>query len=302
MQNKIIETIEVQNSLGEGILWRDSDNTIWWTDILSSKLFCIAWPSLKLKEYDTPSPVCSFSFIEGRDDVFLVAFDIGTAIYNPESQSVKWLDKPSELGGLIRMNDGRTDPAGRFWVGSLDDRERAEGELPNANLYAVDEVGNCASALQNVHISNGLCWSPDGCVVYFADSPTFKVKKAAFDLQTGKMGEFQDFHKFDGVHPDGAITDAEGNYLSALWGGSRVAVLSPDGECIGNIQMPVSQPTCVALGGSDKDLMFVTSAAVCIDTDEAGKPVEKQAGHMFILETDHKAWPQARAKVSSELR
>lgn len=297
MEARLIETIDVGNTLGEGVLFRDTDSTVWWTDIQESKLFCLDWPSLKLEIFNTPERVCSFSFIENRDDILLIAFETGIAVYNPVSGENLWLSKVFDLGCGVRMNDGRTNPSGQFWVGAMLEKPPLDGVIPNAKLYRVDETGKCSVAKDGVHISNGLCWAPDGKTVYFADSPTCMIQRASYDVKTGYAGTFEDFHKVENGNPDGAITDATGLYLSAIWGGSCVSGIDAIGQKVFDIAMPASQITCLALGGDKGDVMFATSATQDLEKNASGECVESEAGHLFIMETDLKAGIQPRAKI-----
>ncbi|MFC7293072.1 SMP-30/gluconolactonase/LRE family protein [Hirschia litorea] len=298
MQARLIETIDVSNTLGEGVLFRPSDSTVWWSDIQQSKLYCMQWPSLKIEIFEAPQRICSFSFIEGRDDILLVAFETGMALYAPETGQLNWLSQMFERGSGVRMNDGRTDAAGRFWVGSLVERPLEEGEAPSAQLYCTNAHGECASKKQGVHISNGLCWAPDNQTLYFADSPTGIIQRASFDLATGNVGVFEDLYHVEGGFPDGAITDASGMYLSAIWGGSCVLEIDPTGQKRDEINLPASQITCLALGGERGNIMFVTSAKDGLETDASGACVEAKAGSLFILETDKMTTPSRRASIA----
>ncbi len=296
MQAQLIETIDVGNTLGEGVLFRESDSTVWWTDIQSSKLYCLAWPGLVLNSYPTPERVCAFAFVEGADDKLLVAFETGFAYFLPSSGQVIWIAKTYEQGGGVRMNDGRTDPNGNFWVGSMVERPLESGEAPSGQLYRLIGKDKTIVGRNGIHISNGLCWSADGKYVYFADSPTGVVQRASYDLNSCQIGAFEDVYKFDGVNPDGAITDRDGNYLSALWNGSCVAVISEQGKRVFDIELPTPQITCLALGGPKLNLLFVTSASDGLPQDDNGASLDRQAGNLFILETDFDGCPSVPAK------
>ncbi len=283
------------------MLFRESDSTLWWADIQESKLFCMQWPSLKLEIYDMPQRIGSFSFVEGRDDVFLIAFETGIALYTPDTAKMHWLSNIYELGSGVRMNDGRTDSEGRFWVGSLVERPFQKGETPFAKLYRTDLVGAYTPVKEGVHISNGLCWSPDNETIYFADSPTGIIQRASFDVSIGAVGEFENFYHVSEGSPDGAITDTSGLYLSAIWGGSCVIAIDDDGKKVNEINLPASQITCLALGGAQRNIMFVTSAKAELETDKLGNCTQAEAGNLFILETDHIALPEARASISPNI-
>ena len=295
MYAQLIETINVGNTLGEGVLFRDSDSTVWWTDIQSSKLYCLAWPKLDLKTFSTPERLCAFAFVKGNDNLLLVAFETGFAYFTPDSGAVNWISPIYEKGCGVRMNDGRTDWNGNFWVGSMVERSLEAREQPLGQLYRLTGKNETHIGRSGIHISNGLCWSADGKTIFFADSPTGMVQKASYDLASCRIGSFENFHKFEGVNPDGAITDRNGNYLSALWNGSCVAVLADDGKRVFDIELPTPQVTCLALGGSQRNIMFVTSASEGMPRDSNGTIHDRQAGNLFILETDFYGLPSVPA-------
>lgn len=293
MFHRLIETIDVKNVLAESVLWRESDQTVWWTDIEARMLFCLSWPSLALTTFTAPQRICSFSFIAATDDILLVAFDTGMALFTPQTGQVEWLTQTVSLPAGVRMNDGRTDPWGRFWVGSMAEDEN----LPRgrASLYRLGDAGGLEPTLDGIQISNGLCWSPDGRTMYFCDSPTRQILNSNYDPQTGRADSWTPYVRLDTGEPDGAVTDANGTYWSAHWGGARVAGFDMNGSLVGEIEIPTPQPTCPALGGPNDNLLFVTSAARGLDTASGS------AGNLFVFETDLKAAPTSNQRVSSSI-
>ncbi|MCG8441854.1 MAG: SMP-30/gluconolactonase/LRE family protein [Caulobacterales bacterium] len=296
---RLIETIEVGDRLGEGVLWRDSDQTVWWTDILARRLHVLEWPSLALRTRPTPERLCSFAFIEGRDDIILAAFESGFALYDPVSGERLWLDRPAGLGPDVRLNDGRVDPGGRFWCGSMVERPLAGGEAAPGVLYRLEPDGRAAPVLGRVRISNGLCWSPDGARMHFADSGRGEIYAGPFDADSGVPGRLEPFARIDGASPDGAVVDAEGRLWSALWGGARVERFTSDGTGDGAVEVPAPQPTCPALGGPRGNLLFVTSARDGLS--EAALAERPASGALFVFETAARAAPSPRARLAPDL-
>lgn len=295
----LIETIGVQNTLGEGVLWRASDQTLWWTDIKERTLYALDWRSKVITTYSTPERVGSFGFIDSRDDILIVAFESGFALYQPESAVLHWLARPEELGDGVRLNDGRVDPFGRFWAGSMVERDLREGETPDCRLYMLDADGVVQSRARGAHISNGLCWSPGGDLIYFADSMRNSIKSAPFSENASGELAFQKFAKTTDGSPDGAVTDQEGRYWSALWGAGRIACFSPAGEEIFSISVGVPQPTCPAFGGPDGNLLFVTTARDGLS--EKALTTLPKSGAIFVYETNTAAAPPARARFAPSL-
>ena len=284
LESRLVATIDVGDILGEGVLWRALDKTIWWVDIQGCRLHCLTWPSQVLKTYETPGRVGSFSFIEGDAKRLLIACENKMGVFTPESGVVTWLGLPiSSINPGVRLNDGRTDAHGRFWVGTMAEGEIGDGVLP-AHLYRVDKSGLPQCILGDIHVSNGLCWSPSGDWMYFADSPSGNVYRASYDMEYGVAGMFKPFASFANESPDGAVTDSSGNYWTALWGGSRVAVLDTDGNEISELNLPISQPTCVAFAGDDLNLLCITSAKDGLSANEMKN--QPHAGSLFIYLTN----------------
>lgn len=282
MKIELIETIQVSNILGEGVVWNERTNTIWWTDIESRLLYSYDPYRKTLKKYETPERVGCFAFTE-EEGWLLIAFENGIAYFNPEQNSIKWLNRFLENSSYIRLNDGRVDRQGRFWVGSLVEDEKKTKE--QGKLYRIDQNGDETALIDNVLISNSLCWSPNGTKMYFADSPSRQIVAYDFDIDTGTISNPKIFAETpEGIVPDGSVVDSEGFLWNAQWGGSRVVRYTNDGAVDHILEMPVSQPTCVAFGGPDLTWMFVTSASVDLTDDQLTD--QPEAGYLFIYKTD----------------
>lgn len=281
------------------MLWRESDQTVWWTDILGRRIHRLGWPSLKLETYATPERAGALAFVEGRDDVLLVAFESGFALFAPATGKVLWLCRPSELGDGVRLNDGRVDSFGRFWAGSMCERSLRDGESPPGILYRLGPEGQAQAVISGIGISNGLSWSPDDKRMYFADSTRGQVYAASFNASAGAPGLMTPFAHFSGETPDGATVDAEGCYWTALWGGGRVVRLSPKGAEIDSVAVAAPNPSCPTFGGANLGLLFVTSARD--DLDEPQRSAFPLSGSLFVYETNAKGVAQARARLSSSL-
>lgn len=278
----LIDTIPCSNLLGEGVQWNHLDGCFWWTDIHSAKLYRYHWGSKKLTHWDLPEKLGCFAFAK-NDSRLLAAFASGFAWFDPEGGALEWVAKPeADLIGN-RSNDGRCDRQGRFWMGSI--REQQHTPEQCASLYSLAADGKVSRHLTGLHISNALCWSPDSRKLYHADSPTLSINVYDFDAATGALSNRQLFAQLEqGIEPDGACVDAQGYLWNAQWGGSRVVRYAPDARQDFVLPMPVTQPTCVAFGGDNLNLLAVTSARIGL-TDEALQQ-QPQAGHVFIFQTD----------------
>jgi sugar lactone lactonase YvrE len=134
--------------------------------------------------------------------------------------------------------------------------------------------------------SNGAAFSPDGRTFYHADTPTHTLRAYDVDPATGVLGDGRLFHQFEPGkgRPDGGTVDAEGCYWSALWDGWRVVRLSPAGEIVQTVEMPVQRPSMIALGGTDLRTAFVTSAGK--DLSDDARAAQPHAGGLFTFRVD----------------
>lgn len=286
---RMIAEILVGNLLGEGVQWRPGDRSLWWTDILDNKMYRLEWRQRSVRRIDVPEPLGSFAFT-AKPNTVAAAFATGFALFDYESGALDWIHRPDFLEGEGRFNDGRADRQGRFWSGTM--MASPSHKSPAAGrLFCLDAIGAVSEHEHNIGISNGLCWSPDGGTLYFADSLPGIIYAYDFDGTTGTPRNRRVFAKSPaGGSPDGAAVDAAGNVWSAQWGIGKVLAYNPAGEIIAEVPVPASQPTCVAFGGEDLDLLFVTSAKDGLDKDTLeGEP---SAGNVFVFETGTKGLPE----------
>ncbi len=275
---ELIDTIDVENTLGEGVTWDTETQTVWWTDIQEKKLFSYQVAERKMSTFNTPYRLCAFALTK-QTGVLLAAFDCGIGLYNLETGSTEWLFQfPGDA--TVRFNDGRTDAKGRFWVGTLNE----DGDkTASSGLYRVDTNMSVTKVEADVGICNGLAWNADATCFYMADSSKQIVYQYRFDNDSGEISDKSTFTQLPATtSPDGAIMDSDDNLWSALWGGSCVARFTPEGEQQ-DFAVPAEQPTCVAFGGENNDLLFVTSARYAL-SDEAIEAAPK-SGSLFIYRT-----------------
>jgi sugar lactone lactonase YvrE len=203
-----------------------------------------------------------------------------------EDGRIVWLARPEERhGGRTRMNDAACDAQGRFWAGSM-----AYDETPGmGSLYRIDARGGCEQMLDGLTISNGIGWSPDGATMYLADTVPGHIDAFAFDMASGTLGERRRVLDLgDEPHgPDGLCVDAEGTIWTALWGGSAVLGLRPDGTVAAVVEVGTPQPTTCAIepGGTR---MAITSATHGLEGDAARPP----SGELWLAPVPAAGQPQ----------
>ena len=213
---KLLMTIPVGNILGEGVLWDDKTQSIWWTDIEAAEIFNYSITTQSLRTIAMPYRVGSFGLTQNAEQL-IVAFDRGIALYHLKTREVQWLATPESHLTNNRFNDGRVDRQGRFWAGTM--VENGPYPSSDAALYCVAHQGQCLEVCENISISNGLCWSPDGLTMYHADSPTHEIFQYDFDPNTASVSNKRSFVTTEQmIFPDGSEVDAAGYIWNAQWG------------------------------------------------------------------------------------
>lgn len=294
---ELIDTVKVGNTLGECVLWNERQQSVWWTDILEAKLYSYHYTQRALAVHALPERLASFGFTED-DDKLICAFASGFAVYSPTSQKIDWLAQPEkELPGN-RFNDGRVDRQGRFWAGTMVEHppnQQSSDREVKGGLYRLTGK-DCKKILDGINIANSICWSPDSSKFYFADSPTHTINVYDFDTLSGTPGRPDIFTRTTPPYePDGSTVDADGHLWNAMWGSGKVVRYAPNGHLVEELVLPASQPTCVAFGGQDMNILFVTTARVGLTENQL--KTEPQAGHMFIYQTPYSGLLECRFKV-----
>lgn len=285
-----IDIIRAQNVLGEGVSWHHETQSLWWTDIQARRLFCHDFAARSTETFATPERLTSFGFAR-EPGQFIAAFETGIALYEPRTQALTWLSRPHLETRDIRFNDGRVDRQGRFWTGTMIEGPAAAPST--AALYSIDHTQPLRTHADGIAISNGICWSPDGTRMYFADSPRQTIYVYDFDRAAGTIANRRVFARTpEGAYPDGANVDSQGFLWSAHWGAGKVVRYAPDGAIDRDIAVPAEQPTCVAFGGPDLDLLFVTSARDGLA--DAALATQPSAGDVFVYKAPVPGIPDGR--------
>lgn len=284
--------IPSQCVLGEGPVWDDVQQCLWFTDIQQSLLLRWDHKGGRLDRFSLPERLGSIA-LSDDPDVLVLALASGFACFRPATDHLAWLHRIEPVYRGIRMNDGRVDRQGRFWAGSMvEDAGLAPPEA--GSLYRLDPPGRAPPAVlrQGIAIANSTCFSPDGQWAYFADTPTRQIRRHATN---GDFGHGRLFVEIEGDGwPDGSDVDAAGRLWNAEWGGARISVYHPDGGLAARLPLPVSQPTCVAFGGADFTTLFVTSAREGLSAD-----TEPQAGNVLVFEGVPPGLPANRFPLSA---
>lgn len=273
---------QTQHQLGEGVTWDDAVARWRWTDILGRRLHSAAPSDAEPRSVPFDEGVCCYALTRAPGRL-LLALESGLADFDEAEGSLRWLEKIDTLDGTLRLNDGRCDRAGHFVFGSMN-RKNAE---PLGRYYRYSAEGRLDRLdLPQLAISNSTCFSPDGRVMYYADSPAKRIMACDYDAATGAVSNLRVFAdlRAEAGEPDGSCIDSEGCLWNARWGGAKVVRFRPDGKVDRVVEAPVDQPSCVAIGGPEMDTLCVTSARV--DLSEAALRAKPLAGAVFTLRLD----------------
>lgn len=271
--------------LGEVPRWHATENSLYWIDALKPAVHRYDPASGALESWTPPEKLGSFA--PCANGGLIIAGRNGFALYDPRSGSFERISDPENKAEENILNDGRCDPRGRFWAGSMTKTMKGA----TGRLYRVDR-GRTETCEDNIWVSNGIAWSPDGATMYFADSHLHTIFAYAYDLASGKLGKrrvFADLNDTAGV-PDGASCDAEGYLWSAMFDSGRIARYAPNGRLDGTVPVPVSRPTAVTFGGPDLRTMYVTTARFRLSPEKLA--AEAYAGGLLALDVGVAGLPE----------
>lgn len=264
--------------LGEGPVWDTHRRSLFRVDILLGEIheyrpsdgYC---HTISVGEY--VGAVAPFG--DGR---LMAALKSGIVLLDPDTGAREAVGHPEAHLPGNRYNDGKCDPAGRFWIGSMSLQE----EPGAGSLYMVDHDRSITRQIAGVTISNGLAWSDDHRTMYYIDTPTFEVAAFDYDLSTGAISNRRvaiRIPESDG-YPDGMTIDREGCLWIAHWDGWQVTRWDPEtGRKLHSIRLPVSRVTSCAFGGEDQQDLYITSARTGLSEAELAR--QPLAGAVFVV-------------------
>lgn len=270
---------QVHNDLGEGPLWHPTEKCLYWVDIIAGDIYKSNpdLTSFQITHFD--SMIGAFGFREPGGLVLAANHGFSLWEFGQTQPEILWNPLPGREG--VRMNDGKVDPAGRFWAGSMDPDQR-QGEL-----YRLDPDRSQHVILGQIGISNGIGWSPDPKIMYYTDSVQSTIFAFDYDLATGQVANQRPFIQLpeDGrnIVPDGLCVDLEGCIWSAHWNGWEVVRYDPQGEPILIIRVPAQQVTSCCFGGDKLDQLFITTARIDLGVDQLRH--QPHAGDLFMYQT-----------------
>ena len=272
-----IKTIGKQISQwGEGPIWWG--NSLFYVDIAGNKL-------IRLKPHTSEETIWEIGERIGTivpsedDDEVIYAGDTGYVRFNLKTGSKTTLADPeASMRGKNRFNDGKCDPAGRFWSGTISMIKNTG----SANLYCLDTDGSLSLKVSGVTNSNGICWTADATKMFYIDTPTQNVRAYDYDLESGAISNARVVidtaaHGYNSS-PDGMTIDADGMLWVAFCHGACVVRFDPQKDKeIQRVDLPCIETTACTFGGENLDRLFVTTG-IKADLDEPN------AGKVFVID------------------
>lgn len=252
------------NSLGECPLWCDETQRLWWVDIVAPALWCHDPARGESRRHAVAGRRLGAIALRRAGGLILATED-GLWRFDQATGAQDFLLEPEPGRPKNRKNDGRADPQGGFWISTM---QESDGCPPVGALYRVAPDLAVARIAGGLRIPNALAFDAARERVYWTDTPTRQILRAAL----GEDGSAKGRQVFTTVpapgQPDGACVDAEGCLWNAEHGAAQVTRYAPDGRVLRRIALPVSNPTCCCFGGPDLDQLYVTTAAAPPGADE----------------------------------
>lgn len=279
-----------QATLGEGPIWDPRTHAFWWIDIVEKKLFQFELTT-KSNRYWQLDQMPGTVVVAG-DGNLVLALQNGFYLFDTKTAEMTSLGDPEADKPDNRFNDGKCDPGGRFWAGTM--RIDNHMEEFTGSLYSLDCDRKITRHLgDEVGVSNGIAWNQSATKMYWADSPRRKIYQFDYDLDSGTiLNQSTLFHAPDEIgFPDGMAIDSEDKLWVAFWDGGCVARICPEtSSVLEKITVPISAPTACALGGPNLNQLFITTASEGMINE--GQRKHALAGDLFIANVDVPGLPQ----------
>lgn len=279
-----------RNLTGEMPTWCPRTNLLWWIDVRKPAIY--SWdPVTKAKmTYALPETQVLGSFAFREKGGLLLALRDGFYGFEPATGKLEFIYHPETDQPGNRLNDGKCDRRGRYWVGTMYDPARE----PKGSFYRFDADHRCIKQFNDIVIPNAVAFSPDDKTLYFGDTTKQMIWAFDFDLDDGVISNRRVFQDLTGQpgRPDGATVDAEGFLWCAEFNGKRIVRYAPDGRIDRVIAIPATNVTSVGFGGKNLDMLFVTTASARYTPEQFA--AEPQAGGLLMLDVGVRGIPEPR--------
>ena len=271
--------VNSKSQLGEGPVWHNRKNLLYWVDIDGKKIH-IFDPETKINKTINVSGRPG-TVVATKSDDLLIAMEHGFFKLNIQNGNEELIGSVEENNSDTRFNDGKCDPVGRFWAGTLSESRKTGG----ATLYCMEEDYSISTKIENVTISNGITWSLDEKNMYYIDTPTHKVISYDYDKLSGNISNPKIIIESPKEYgrPDGMSIDSKGNLWIGMYRGECVTHWNPSiGKLLNKIEVPAQNITACAFGGKGLKTLFLTTAIA--GTSEENMKKYPQSGGLFTFD------------------
>ena len=278
--------IDAHALVGEGPIWDADANVLWWVDIMSSELYAYDPQTGENREWNVGQHVGTV--VQRASGGLMLALRDGFAAFDPDSGKLEMLADPEAHLPGNRFNDGKCDPGGRFWAGTM----AYEDHSDQGSVYRMDTDHSVHKMIENIGVSNGIIWNLDAKTMYYTDSLDYAIRAYDYDVGTGGISNERisiDFPQEMGI-ADGFTIDEEGMLWVAHFGSSRVRRWNPDTAAVlVEIELPTASITACAFGGPNLDQLYITCAT--LGMSDAEKAQQPHAGGLFVAEVGVRGLP-----------
>jgi sugar lactone lactonase YvrE len=272
--------VEIRAELGEGPVWSEAEQALYWIDCMKPAAYRYDPATGENRALDLPLDSTLGALAFRRGGGYVLALESGVKTVDANGKSAQLLCHPEKGRDENRYNDGKPDRDGRFFLGSLNKADRD----PTGALYRIDADGACTELDSGFVCANGMDWSPDNRTFYFVDSGSRNIFAYDYDAATGDIDNRRVLATVaaeEGV-PDGLCIDREGFIWVAHWDGWCVSRFDPQGRRERKLRVPVPRPTSLCFGGRDLDRLYITSAAM--DLEKPALAAAPLSGSLFAYE------------------
>lgn len=301
MNSKPICVAPTGDRCGEGAVWHAGHAAVYWTDINRFLIHRFTPADQCVRTWFFEEPVTAITLTD-RDDVLTVVLASGVILWEPEADVRHKHRFHLEGWPKVRLNDGRADPRGSLWVGSMRNNVNPDGTTGEAGgtdgiLFRLDPDQRVAICRKEIGISNTLAWSPDQLHFYFGDTLLNRVWSYDYDPTTGGItGEKIFLDGFTRGLPDGSTVDSEGYLWNCRFGGGCIVRVAPNGSIDRVIEMPSKNVTTCTFGGPELKTLYITSAS------SDAPAADRLAGGLYTLESQVAGQPENRFRVFGRSR
>lgn len=258
--------LKIKTSLGEGAFWNYKTGELYWIDIEGKKLFIYNPETKQNLIFDLPSrPGTVVPSV--KKDTAVLALEEGIYYINTKNGKTKRFSDVEAKLTINRFNDGKCDPEGNLWVGSMNLKQ----DKASAFLYKIAPDGSATQMLDSITISNGIVWTKNGKTMYYIDTPTKKIMAYDFDLNKSTISNGRVAVEVPETlgYPDGMAIDENDMLWVGLWNGNAVGNFDPkSGKLIRKIEVPAHNVTSCAFGGKNLNILYITTAGIDMTPEE----------------------------------